>query len=231
MSKKKDITISVKSPCHEKWGKMTPNSNGKHCSSCNKVVTDFTNYTDKELAAFIKNNPLGCGRFTEYQVNRPLILPIENGSSFLQRALLGTVLVAGITSVVNAQTIHQTIAPVQVPIPEPPSSMVSQHDKSQEADTSHIIKGTIRRSKTGIPLEYVFVIIEGTNLYAYTDSAGTFSIRVPDSLKKSKLKLAITKRGYHSASENIKAVNYPTNLQIALKKKHRRERVVMGAYF
>jgi hypothetical protein len=68
------MKIQIPQPCHEDWGKMTPNEQGRHCASCDKTVTDFTKMSDKQIAAFLLNSGSTCGRFSTYQLNRELVM-------------------------------------------------------------------------------------------------------------------------------------------------------------
>lgn len=64
------MPVSIPNPCHEKWEKMSPTQNGKHCQSCAKNVIDFTSFTQEEIEQFLKNNPHACGRFYKHQISR-----------------------------------------------------------------------------------------------------------------------------------------------------------------
>ena len=64
------MPVSIPNPCHEKWEKMSPTQNGKHCQSCAKNVIDFTSFTQEEIEQFLKNNPHACGRFYNHQISR-----------------------------------------------------------------------------------------------------------------------------------------------------------------
>jgi hypothetical protein len=64
--------ISIPEPCNENWDQMTPKKNGRHCSSCNKVVVDFTNMSEKEIVAFLLKNKSACGRISAKILNKPI---------------------------------------------------------------------------------------------------------------------------------------------------------------
>lgn len=46
---KKQLTLSIPTPCTEDWNAMTPDKNGKFCASCQKTVVDFSRMTDAEI--------------------------------------------------------------------------------------------------------------------------------------------------------------------------------------
>lgn len=67
-------TITIASPCAERWAAMTPTANGRHCASCQETVADFTRMTDAEVVAFLRRYPsVSCGRFRAGQMNRVLL--------------------------------------------------------------------------------------------------------------------------------------------------------------
>jgi hypothetical protein len=67
--------ISIPQPCHEEWDKMTPGTNGRHCSACAKTVIDFTVMSDDEVKHYFlnKKDEKTCGRFKQSQLHRIVI--------------------------------------------------------------------------------------------------------------------------------------------------------------
>ncbi len=99
------LKLSIPKPCHEDWGSMTPNEQGRHCAVCAKTVTDFTQMSDDEVKLFFLNKKQGestCGRFTNKQLNKITIelpaniysIPMPLWKKFLAACLLayGTML-------------------------------------------------------------------------------------------------------------------------------------------
>jgi hypothetical protein len=66
------IQIQVPQPCHASWDKMTPQENGRHCKSCDKVVVDFSRMNDEEIKNWFrkKEGEKVCGHFRVDQVKR-----------------------------------------------------------------------------------------------------------------------------------------------------------------
>lgn len=64
--------MKISSPCHESFKLMTPSVNGRFCSSCEKVVVDFTKMNTKEIKTYFQNKTAVevCGRFKSPQVGR-----------------------------------------------------------------------------------------------------------------------------------------------------------------
>lgn len=73
------INLTIPTPCHENWDKMTPVEKGRFCGSCQKKVIDFSSMTDYELAQFFKKPAAGsvCGRFMTEQLHRDIELPMK----------------------------------------------------------------------------------------------------------------------------------------------------------
>jgi hypothetical protein len=61
--------IIIPKPCHEDWNKMTPNDNGRFCSSCSKNVVDFTNMLPDEIQVYFQHHSNVCGRFKNSQLD------------------------------------------------------------------------------------------------------------------------------------------------------------------
>src|SRR6218665_126524 len=95
--KKKSIKVTINEPCHEDWGKMTPNEKGRFCDSCAKPVIDFSTSTDIEIIQFLEEHKgqKTCGRFKATQLDRPIQRPYteQTYSNFsLRTGLLGATL-------------------------------------------------------------------------------------------------------------------------------------------
>jgi len=71
--KKKSFQLKIEEPCHENWNAMTNSEQGRFCQSCEKEVIDFTHLSDRAIAqTFKKAKGNVCGRFHDFQLNRPI---------------------------------------------------------------------------------------------------------------------------------------------------------------
>lgn len=69
MSDLVNFHVRIPEPCHEDWNKMHPESNGRFCDACSKVVVDFTAFTDEEMLAYFQNTQSSiCGRIQSHKV-------------------------------------------------------------------------------------------------------------------------------------------------------------------
>lgn len=63
--------MKIEKPCTENFSGMQQNNLGRHCSSCNKTVIDFTNMSTAEIEKQL-NTSTGevCGRFKSLQLEQ-----------------------------------------------------------------------------------------------------------------------------------------------------------------
>lgn len=66
------LKLSLNNPCSENWDAMSTVTTGRFCQSCQKTVTDFSQFTDSELMDFFKkrNYQSLCGRIQQHRVNK-----------------------------------------------------------------------------------------------------------------------------------------------------------------
>lgn len=64
------MKISIPEPCHENWGAMTPNEQGRFCGSCQKTVVDFTHFSAEDIQNYFAKHygQKVCGRFKNEQL-------------------------------------------------------------------------------------------------------------------------------------------------------------------
>lgn len=72
--------IHIKSPCDANWQEMAAAESGKYCSSCEKVVVDFSKMNDAEIKDYftVHRAQKTCGRFLNTQLDRNLVAPRNN---------------------------------------------------------------------------------------------------------------------------------------------------------
>lgn len=97
--------ISIPEPCHENWNDMSITDKGRFCSSCSKVVVDFTNRSKASiLQEYLNSDPNGeklCGVFKNSQldeINRDFELyTFRSKQSFQSAFVFSLILVFGLT--------------------------------------------------------------------------------------------------------------------------------------
>lgn len=120
---KPEIKIQINEPCHENWSDMTDADMGRFCGVCNKVVVDFTKFSDAELFNYFsaRKESLSeklCGRFAAKKVIVPMKIEVPEFSYYqmtngIQRFLwlllvsLGFVMVSCSNEPVKGKVIKQ----------------------------------------------------------------------------------------------------------------------------
>jgi hypothetical protein len=75
------MKLHIPEPCHENWNAMTPESQGRFCTSCSKTVVDFTGWPASRIQGYLTANNQGktCGRFTKDQLapDQAIVITIQ----------------------------------------------------------------------------------------------------------------------------------------------------------
>ena len=165
---KKTIHISIPEPCHEDWAKMTPTQKGRHCASCEKEVTDYTQKTDEQLVKLLSNTSKSCGRFKKSQINREVTLERKSSqalapfaaSLLIPLSLLSSLNAKGSTTENNTEKTYKSIGIGRL---------------SNTLKTQVTTKGIIV-DRNGKPLNKVKVYVKETGKATFSDHKGAFSI-------------------------------------------------------
>ncbi|HET6991365.1 MAG TPA: hypothetical protein VFJ43_08585, partial [Bacteroidia bacterium] len=91
MARQSQIKFTIPEPCNVPWKGMIPvDTDQRYCSSCDKVVTDFSKMSDDELMLYFRhNNGKICGRLHKTQLNRPMnLLPEKTVNAKWWRTLI-----------------------------------------------------------------------------------------------------------------------------------------------
>lgn len=169
---KSSIRVHIPKPCGEDWDRMTPETQGRHCANCEKIVTDFTTMSDQELINYLKKGSEGiCGRFRNDQLTRPIQLPKPNHTWSFPRFLVTTA-----TAMFTA--IGSAISVVKTPNTVPIETSETQHGGIRmDHPESKYFFGTV--TDAGIPLENVKITVPGLAIDTiYSDSAGHYSFKM-----------------------------------------------------
>lgn len=159
-------TIEIPKPCSEKWEAMTPTEKGMHCSSCQKEVIDFRNFSNSELAKYVSINDNACGRFSISQLNHEITTP-RTRHEFPFKLFLG---------------ISSLILSVPVYSQKLKSKIENTNDKQvplQKNLTEDIEIHGVVSDETG-PLPGANIIEKKTKKGTQADVDGIFTIRIPN---------------------------------------------------
>ncbi|KAA5537208.1 hypothetical protein F0919_05925 [Taibaiella lutea] len=175
----RSVIIQIPEPCHENWEGMKPNACGRFCTSCEKIVIDFSHMTDSELIKIISNTgSRACGRFDESQLNRPIAIAREKSSGpFL------FVISKVAASFILLQTLVNNSFGQKLPV-----SSIEQTAHTNTGDGRKlIIKGRIQDFNTKKPLTGMEITVSGISYVKYSDAEGHFQFVLPDSFQGKKI--------------------------------------------
>jgi hypothetical protein len=154
------IQLSIPEPCHENWDAMTPETQGRFCQSCAKVVVDFTAMSDAELLAFFANKTgqSVCGRLAADQLQQPIqvVKPMPNRQWFWRYAAAFMLLMSRSEAKAQGKVL---MGKPMVMHPRPPAS----------------VSGRVV-DEGGNPVSGATIKVKGTKLATVTNTDGSFSI-------------------------------------------------------
>ncbi|MFT3909481.1 MAG: carboxypeptidase-like regulatory domain-containing protein [Ferruginibacter sp.] len=167
----KQIEIQIPHPCHEDWNKMTIEAQGRYCNACQKTVIDFSLMSDEQLVNFFKKKQSHvCGRFSDDQLNKALIVPTKKIpwlTYFFQVSIPLFLLSLKATA-------QQTFQKNNIEITSIQRDSVSA---CEETEVFRTIKGVVKDLQDN-PVAFASITIPGTQRGMATDVAGNFSIRL-----------------------------------------------------
>ncbi|HEY5745538.1 MAG TPA: carboxypeptidase-like regulatory domain-containing protein [Chryseolinea sp.] len=176
---KENISLSISSPCSEKWGDFTPATGGKFCGSCEKIVVDFTRMGDAEILDFFRAKPTHiCGRLRPDQLkaySNTAVIKINPGLMLLKAGLVSLLLVL-MSKQASAQTPSVKINTEVVQYPDTTATARSASRPKQ------IIRGVVKSGEDKLPLPGVNVYLKGSTEHTITDADGRFEF--PQRLKE-----------------------------------------------
>lgn len=66
------MKVSIPNPCAAGWDNMSPSGNDRYCSSCEKIVVDFTKMSNEEIKHYFETyaEQKTCGHFYSSQLEQ-----------------------------------------------------------------------------------------------------------------------------------------------------------------
>lgn len=217
MMKNATLRIEIPSPCTEKWSEMQPvDALHRHCTSCDKVLTDFSAMSDTELALwFTHSKGKICGRFSLHQLSRDFTLPAAQPRPKYWLNALWLLPLSWFATDAKAQQTEILKSKPVVSVPN--GNAPVEHAKINAADGDTLpqeIKGVVLDKQTMEPLPFVNIYIKpengGTPVYGtVTDIDGKYSLKIPENLRTKPFTLVFSYVGYDK--QEI-PVNNPSDL-------------------
>jgi hypothetical protein len=232
-------TITLDEPCAERWGRMARVPGGRHCAACQRTVVDFTRMSDAEVVAFLRREPTTCGRFTENQLDRPLLGAAEPVPRW-RGWLTATAAALGLTFwAVTPARAQAPLAPLPGSMPQPappgqtppePTSTATQR-RAAKADSLGL-RGVVR-NMWGWPIENARVTLRTNDeaertFTASTDEHGRYELTLPPDVDLQNAELTFSRRLYRA---RFVTLNGATQHQSAFLRKRRAVRMAGSPRF
>lgn len=177
------LHISVPQPCSQRWSDMQHvDDNKRHCASCEKVITDFTQMSDEQLIAHFKNNPSSCGMFAPHQLNRQLKAPKKKQSGWL-KALVVPALLA--MTEADAQDVKPVATSEQTADSAKPRITVPLDDVFHTLKDTLIVSGKVLETDDSLQehvmpgTELCFHLNGNAAIGCTARADGTFQVKLP----------------------------------------------------
>ena len=207
---KKQIKLSISTPCTEDWNTMTATQSGKFCAACQKTVIDFSRMSDAEIIRYFADfQGDTCGRLTEKQLNsviaEPLILKPNYRWAYALSALL-------LPTIAASQTGKNSV-PTEIRDPSVSEAKSVENDLPIEVKIKGIVKDIRGEALIGAPIR-----LKGTEIGTLTDLEGLFQLEFSSKeITSDTFEIEITYIGYDTASVKINRNRIQEELKIILK--------------
>ncbi len=213
----RSFTISIPKPCSENWETMTTLDKSKFCASCQKCVTDFTQYSDREIAAMLNTrNKEVCGRFTKQQLDTVYSINNQSKSSWISfYTLFSAASIIPIYKAIKLDTIH----PLELNFQPVPFKVKIAEEKKTDSipSSSFLISGRVIDESTSEGLMGAPINIKGTLIGAIADMDGKFSFEIPPEYYKDSTMIVFSFIGYESTTLSLRELKLVSVADILLK--------------
>jgi hypothetical protein len=171
---KKQLKLSIPTPCSEDWNAMTADKNGRFCASCQKNVIDFSTMTDKQIIDYFTHfQGETCGRLTEKQLNAVISEPLSPTYSNRWAWALSALLLPTVAASQTAKTIEQS------------EIVTPSVFEAKSAEKGLPIEGKIMELGSDLPLTSgsVYLVIDTNGnkhvIDTKVDKEGSFKVYLP----------------------------------------------------
>ena len=178
----KNFKVSIPTPCHEDWNKMSPESNGRFCNSCEKTVVDFTSKSQSEIKSYLDNtNDKICGRFKTSDVYIPVVA--EKSTNHFKNSWFKSKWLA-LTALISLNSFSKKANAQGMPVihREEPDTVIP---KEAYKKTSTVIHGWIKSVDAAKGIAQVEIrIYSGGKEIAFTKNFtnGSYFITIPENM-------------------------------------------------
>lgn len=179
--------------------------NNRHCGSCKKVITDFTQMSDPELLTYFSNNAGSCGKFSPQQLNRDIQATRKTSKGWLRAAMLPAFLAVSELCAQDTKTVAVTEQhsdssrrDIQIPI-----------DARLGSNDTIVVKGNVidaTDSSTSVPLVGAVLMFgngAGKTLGCVADQQGNFEIKLDSARIGDTIDVTVRYLGYEDFHTEI----------------------------
>ena len=207
---KKQLKLSIPTPCLEDWNNMTADKNGRLCASCQKTVIDFSAMTDAQIINYFTHfQGETCGRLTEKQLNFVISEPLTTTPNNRWAWALSALLLPTVAASQTVKTVEQS---------ERMAPSVFEAKNGQNDSLINIkLKGVVIDIRNE-PLVGAVIHVKGTEIGGLADLDGRFQLDFP--LKKTKsdsFEIEVIYAGFDTFPLKINCFKVPNELKIVLK--------------
>ncbi len=223
---KTNYILKIENPCNENWDSMSENDIGKHCTSCNKDVVDFSLLSDDDIVKYLSkhSSTKTCGRLKPHQLNR--VLKVESETRPRYGRIVAALLLIGTAKTTIAQ--HQNEFPQQQTANSESKSdhskSITPVQKSLQDSLPKTIKGIVIAQEDKLPIAGVPVSIKGADFGVLTNADGKFKLTIPKDLYDKNFELEFKYIGFKTLVVKIK----PTDLKYQQEFKMCTDTEIMG---
>jgi hypothetical protein len=216
MGKAGTIKLSIPQPCAQNWDEMSITDKGRFCDSCNKTVTDFTHYSDQQLADFFKRSKEHtCGKFRNDQLEKPLYSLQSSQSRSLPQLLISAALTIGAGNHVYANDKQADQTEIHAVLNEKKEG--EKNNSIAGGDSARFVSGKIIDLTTRLEVAGATVIVEGGRMAVTTDVNGVFKLVIPDHVTADTIQLTVMYTHYFNQTVKCATRDLPINITIELR--------------
>ncbi|MFK7774793.1 MAG: carboxypeptidase-like regulatory domain-containing protein [Saprospiraceae bacterium] len=212
----KKIQINIPEPCDQNFSEMIPAQGGNFCGSCEKVIVDFTDLTDGEIAKiFMKKNGKICGQFRKNQLDRNINLSPPAINSYRGKAasiFLSGILTTGVGNAQNNFTPPHIVENQQLTNTTQMESSKKKEDYSS-SNKPKTVKLMVVDDHDEALIGASVIIKDYENFGTVSDIDGSVKLTLPNEIKENEITLIISYIGFQTKEVSINFEEYDFNLK------------------
>ena len=165
---KQAFSLTIPTPCHEKWEEFTPADKGRFCGSCQKIVIDFSVMGEEEIKNyFLQKRDNVCGRFNTTQLKHYTHTPPKKYHWKL--AAVFALFSLWFSRQAVAQKMGETLRQEQIDTP------IKNSRETNAKYVSLTVMGVVRDSIDNSPIPGVNIVRKSTSEQTVTDAEENIS--------------------------------------------------------